>query len=251
MESIFFKHAEPIIHSEEELDYSATRIIPHLFDCISDLVPHNAFVVDYYRKDFFSITKDSIMLCGYSHEEAIGMGYSFFEKILEADELRMMDEVNQAGFKLFYGLSEDKRRDGYIAYNLRLRHRDGTCFYASHRFKPLCFTPDGNIWLAVCTLQPALNDASGNVLVNFKASSERQRYSFEDKRWHALPRLELSKAESVVALETDKGTPEKIISDMLGCTRSNIQYHKSRILIKTQCATIRESVIYLKYLGVL
>lgn len=251
MESIFFKYAHPILITESELSYPQAQIIPYIFDCISDIIPHNAYIIDYCRKDFFFIAKDSIMLCGYSHDEAMAMGYSFFNTIFGPKELRIMEEVNEAGFNLFYSLPEDKRRDGFISYNLSLTRRDGSTLSVNHRFKPLLFCPDGNIWLAVCSIYPALSKSSGDVFVSFKASNERLEYSFMHKDWHLAEKLVLSDKEKTILLEIEKGTPEKVVAEMIDCTRSGVQYYKTKILNKTHALSIREAVAYLRYLGVL
>ena len=247
----FFEPIKPLTFNDMNIDYSLLAPVTKLLDCMSDILPHNAYIVDYCRKDFFYISKQSIFLCGYPHDEAMQMGYSFLAKILSPADLDLLAEINEAGFKFFYHVPMEKRTDGSISYDLILHRRDGSTISVNHRLRPYHFTSDGNLWMAVCSLRPSAATATGNAQVYFREANERYQYSFERKNWCKLPTLELSKSEIYIASETDKGTPEKQIADILSCTRSNIRYYKSPIMRKTETATMREAILFLTSAGII
>lgn len=247
----FFEPVKPVVFNEIDMDYNLLAPVTKLLDCMSDILPHNAYIVDYCRKNFFYISKQSIFLCGYTHEEAMNAGYSFLSKILSPADLELLAEINDAGFKFFYQVPMDKRTDGSISYDLILHRNDGSTISVNHRLRPYNFTPDGNLWLAVCSLRPSAATSSGNAQVYFREANERYQYSFERKNWSKLPTLELSKSEIYIASETDKGTPEKHLADILSCTRSNIRYYKSQIMRKTETNSMREAILFLTSSGII
>ena len=247
----FFEPVKPVVFNDMNMDYSRLAPVTKLLDCMSDILPHNAYIVDYYRQNFFYISKQSIFLCGYPHEEAMRLGYSFLAQILSPADLELLIEINEAGFKFFYQVPMEKRTDGSISYDLILRRIDGSTISVNHRLRPYNFTADGNLWMAVCSLRPSGATVTGNAQVDFRDPNVRYQYSFERKNWSKLPALELSKSELYIASETDKGTPEKQIADILSCTRSNIRYYKSQIMRKTETATMREAILFLTSAGII
>jgi DNA-binding CsgD family transcriptional regulator len=249
MESVFYKYVRPINYTEEQLDYGKLGLLPYFLDNLSEIMPHSFYVVDYYRRNFYHISKNSLILCGYSHDEAINMGFSIFSKIMDSNNIRKIEEINKAGFDLFYSLSDEKKRNGYLTYCIELTHQNGRKIDVIQRFKPLMFAPDGNLWLATCTSTPSPAGLSKSVIASYGPGIPRQTYSYEDKKWHDVPIQDLTKQEAIVATETEKGTPEKVISTMLGCTRSGVRYHKQRIMGKTHTLSIKEALSQLKFLG--
>lgn len=247
----FFKPVKPVSFNKMDMDYGLLAPVTKLLDCMSDILPHNAYIVDYYRQNFFYISRQSIFLCGYPHEEAMRLGYAFLAQILSPADLELLAEINEAGFKFFYQVPMEKRIDGSISYDLILRRIDGSTISVNHRLRPYNFTADGNLWLAICSLRPSAATATGNAQVYFREANERYQYSFERKNWSKLPTLELSKSEIYIASETDKGTPEKHIADILSCTRSNIRYYKNQIMCKTDTKTMREAILFLTSAGII
>lgn len=218
---------------------------------MDSVLPHNSYIIDYYRKNFLFISQKSIFLCGYSEKEALEMGHEFYAKILTPQNLKTLIEINKAGFDFFYEIPFEKKKDFTISYDLVLQRKDGTSFCVNHKLKPYIFTKDENVWLSVCCLIPSPNIKMGNVRSFFKNTNERYAYSFEDKKWHRLPSIVLSEAEKFIISETDKGSPEKALAAELGCSLSNIHYYKGMIMKKTGTKTMREAILFLHSNGII
>jgi len=245
---------EPIIATKFEdrpADYTQLSYIPQILNSIGDILPHNSYIIDYHKQNFFFISKDSIFLCGYTEEEVMELAYGFYEKIIPPEDMPRLFEINEAGFDFFYKVDHNKQQSGSISYDLVFKKKDGSQFCVNHKLKPFLFGPDGNIWMAVCCLRPSHNKKLGNVKCYFSDTQQRLSYSFEDKQWHELESIELSKTELTIISETEKGSLEKQIAALLNCTRSNIRYHKSQIMKKTKTDSFKASVNFLMANGII
>jgi len=240
-----FEPIKPHYFSKEVFDYSMLDYIAPLLDNMGDIFPHNSYIIDYYKKSFFFISKNSVLLCGYEHSYVMKSGYNHFSRILLEKDIPKLLDINEYGFKLYYKLSLEQKKEAYISYDLMLKHKNGNTFCVNHRLKPFLFAPDGNVWLAICTLRHSPNEKTGNVKVFLNGIAERYEFSFKTKNWRRLQEICFSDKERFVALETDKGTPEKIIAAELNCTRSNISYYKTQIVKKTNTRNIREAILHL------
>lgn len=247
----FFDPIVPVRFDRQGADYTKLGYATHLLDSIGDLLPHNSYIIDYYKKNFFYISEESIFLCGYSKEEVMEWGYDFYQKIIPPDDLVKLLEINEAGFDFFYQLDPQKQQEAYISYDLVFIQKDGSEKYVNHKLKAFLFGPDGNLWMGVCCIRPSINKCLGNVRMSFKKSDDRYDYSFKDKKWHKLPAFHLTDNEKHILNETDKGTVEKQIADQLNCTRSNIRYYKSQIMKKTGASNMREAILFLTSNGIM
>lgn len=247
----FFEPLQPVKYEKAIIDYEKLEYIKLLLNSISNIVPHNSYIIDYYKKNFFFISKNSLFLCGYTEEEVLELGYDFYEKILSSEDLEKLMEINAVGFALFYDTNEVDRKDGSISYDLLLHRKDGSTFCVNHKLKPFLYTTDSNVWLSVCCVRQSTNNETGNVKVFFKNSNKRLSYSFTTKEWTSLDTINLSETERYIISETDRGTLEKQQADNLGCTRSNIRYYKSQIIKKTNTTTMREAILFLSSNGII
>lgn len=247
----FFDPIKSIMFDEDLMDYKKLEYVGLLLEQMNDILSHNSYIIDYYRRNFLFISKQSLLLCGYTREEVMEMGFDFYAKILSPENLEKIIEMNEALFRFFYEASLEKKKNLSIFYDLILQKKDGTTFCVNHRLKPFLFTQDDHIWLSVCCMRPSSKNEIGNVKCLFKDTNECFLYSFEDKKWHEQPPIVLSEIEKFIAVETDKGTLEKQQAHQLGCTRSNIRYYKNAILKKTNTTTMREAILFLYADGIL
>lgn len=246
----FFEPIEAVRFEGEIADYSKLGYVTQMLNSMRDILPHNSYIIDYHKQNFYFISKDSIFLCGYKEEEVMEWGYQFYQKIISEEDLVKLLEINEAGFDFFYKIEPERQPETSISYDLVFHKKDGSTMCVNHKLKPFLFGPDGKIWMAICCVRPSANDKMGNVKCFFRDTNERFSYSFKEKKWHQLPSFTLTDTEHFIVLETDKGTVEKQLADKLNCTRSNIRYYKSQILKKTDTQTMREAILFLTSNGI-
>ena len=222
-----------------------------LLNTIGEILPHNSYIIDHYRKNFFYVSNDSIFLCGYSREEVLEMGYDFYERILSPEDLKKLIEINKARVQFFNSLDKSLRSSSYSSYDLVLCRKDGRAICVNHKIKPYLLTFDQNAWLSICCMKYSVNNKSGNVFYNVKKNNQRFSYSFKTKEWVKLPPIILSPNEKVVAIEVDRGTPDKLLSDILNVSKDTITYYKKQILKKTGTTTIKKAIDILTSNGII
>jgi DNA-binding CsgD family transcriptional regulator len=246
----FFEPLQPVVLKKKGA-YQKFDYVFKLLDCMDDILHHNGYIIDYCKKNYIYISKQSLFLCGYTEDEVKEWGYQFYEKILSTNDLSRLLEINEVGFKFFYEIPIDRRKDSSISYDLIFHRKDGSTICVNHQLKPFLFTDDGNIWMAVCCIRLSHNTLMGNVMCYFKDAGERYMYSFETKKWQELPPILLTDPERLIVMETNKGAIEKELATRLGCSRNNVQYYKHQILKKTNTTNIREAIIYLYANGII
>jgi len=242
-----FAPVEPVLSDEKVVDYEKLKNVTLFLDKISDFLPQNSHIIDYYQQTFAFISKRSIFLCGYTEKEVKAMGYSFYTKILTPENLKKIIEINSAIANFFNDIPMEKKADSSIAYDLVLQRKDGNSFCINHKLKPFLFTEDDHIWLSIGCTRPSVDNKTGNLKCFFKKTNEVFSYSFKYKKWEEQPPLVLSEIERFIVIETDKGILEKQLAYQLGCTRSNIRYYKNMVLKKTETKTMREAIYFLHW----
>lgn len=247
----FFEPLQPIEGNTSLISYDKLEYVKVLLNNISDILPHNSYIIDYYKKNFFFVSEHSMFLCGYQMQEVLNMGYEFYKVILSPEDLDRLVEINDKGFTFYYNLPQRQRLEAAISYDLLLKRKDGSTFCVNHRLKPFLYTDDGNVLLSVCCIRHSAGDSTGNVIVYLRKSNKRYSYSFSTKAWTELPSIELTDTEQYIVLETDKGILEKQQAETLRCSRSNIRYYKKRIMEKTGTNSMREAILFLFSNGML
>ncbi len=246
----FFDSLTPVSFKRSP-NYQKLENTEILLNAIGEVLPHNSYIIDYYRKNFFYVSKESIFLCGYSHEEVLEMGYGFYEKILSPEDLEKFIEINKVLFEFFYSLDKNLRIDSYCSVDLILNRKDGSSICVNHKIKPYLLAPEKNVWLSICCMKYSVNNKLGNIFYNVKSTNQRFSYSLETKKWTELPPIILSPNERVVAVEVNRGTSGKLLSDILNVSKDTISYYKKQILKKTGTATIKEAIDILTSNGII
>jgi hypothetical protein len=120
----FFKPIKPVTFKKKP-NYKILEGVKPLLNGMSDLMSHNSYIIDYYKREFYFISRNSIFLCGYTEEEVMKWGYEFYGRIIAPDDLKKLEEINTIGFNTFYSMAPEKRLMISIAYDLIFHRKDG------------------------------------------------------------------------------------------------------------------------------
>ena len=225
-------------------DYKQLSGIKPLLDAMSSILPHDFYVVDYYKKQFFYISTkpDSPLLGGHTINDVLLAGYEIYAETMSEERIKDLEQINNMAFSYFYQLSAKKRHSLSIAHNLVLKGNSGEEVAFRVQGKPFLFTPDDNIWMILFTFRPTTAIDMKSFIINDKQSNQRYLLSTEQKTIKPLPKLILSERERFIAYETSRGTLEKQLSQQLGITIDTIHYYKKRLMQKTLTSNIREAI---------
>ena len=81
---------------------------------------HSLYVIDYLKQSFVYVSPDKLFLCGYSVEQVLEWGYSFYTRVVPENDLRRLLEINKVGFDFYYKLPIEKRYMYSIEYDFDL-----------------------------------------------------------------------------------------------------------------------------------
>lgn len=237
----FFRPVGSSLQVEEE-DYEQVKICTLMADAMARSTNSSLYIIDYHRKNFLYVSSNPLFLCGYIPEEVQQKGYGFYFEVVPVDELQMLCEINEAGFKFYYNQPMEKRLDYIIEYDFHIRVSDGHMHLIHHKLAPMLLDRGGNMWLALCTVSLSPSKKIGNVLISDKNSSDRFQYSFEGNRWHKQPDIMLTERERDILQLSVKGFSNAEIAENLFVDVNTVKFHKKKLFQKLQAENITEAI---------
>lgn len=185
MQEDILRFFRPINHSFDvkEDDYVQAKVCISMADAMARNTNSSLYIIDYNQKNFLYVSPNPLFLCGYTPEEVRGKGYGFYFEVVPAEEIRMLFEINEAGFYLFGRHSSEEKYGMTIEYDFHIKACDGRFRLIHHKLTPVLLDKDGYMWLALCTVSLSPASVPGNVLMTCKHRPVHWAYSFEGQRW--------------------------------------------------------------------
>ena len=222
--------------------YNQTRICVSMAEALSRSTNHSIYIIDYNRKNFLFVSPNPLFLCGRSPEEVQQKGYAFYFEVVSPDEIKRLQEINEAGFRFYYNQPPEKRLDFSIEYNFHIRTSEKHAHLIHHKLTPILLSPTDDIWLALCTVSLSPEKNMGDVLISDHTCTDRYIYSFEGRRWHKQPELNLSDREKEILQLSVKGMSNMEIGENLFIDANTVKFHKKKLFEKLHAENITEAV---------
>ena len=229
-------------YAVSEEDYTQVKICVSMADAMARSTNCSLYIIDYNCKDFLYVSSNQLFLCGYTPEDVMMKGYGFYFDVVPEEELRMLFEINEAGFNFYNKLPVDKRLDYIIEYDFHICPSDGHTQLIHHKLAPMLLDRKGNLWLALCTVSLSPSKDVGNVIISNKENTERFRYSFEGKRWHKQPDITLTERETDILRLSVKGFSNNEIAECLFIDVNTVKFHKKSLFSKLKAKNITEAI---------
>ena len=240
--SDFFEpiHATKYIGSDK---YAKVESYLNALKAVSKLIDLSFYIIDYYRKNFFYVSSNPLFLSGYSREEVLKMGYEFYGVCVPPEDLQLLFELNEAGFRFFYKLPVERRLHATISYDFRLKNKNlGSLIMINHKLAPLLLTEDGNIWMAICLVTLSSRQTPGDVHIIMKDDQSRYDFNRAEQIFEGKKTEKLTKKEYEILKLIALGTCTDDISSKMKISSSTIKNHKTRIFRKLNVKTTAEAV---------
>lgn len=225
--------------------YETVRHYFKALDAVSRISVQGLYVIDYFRKGFIYVSDHSLFLCGYTAREVLKMGYSFYEKVVPPEDLEMLLEINHMGFDLFYRTPAEVRKDVTISYDFRITHKNRLTTMINHKLTPVQFSSDGDIWLALCMVNPSFREKSGNVLISMNGLVQRYSYSFDSRKWKKTETISLTPREKDILQLAIQGCSNEDIARQIFVEVDTIKFHKKNIFRKLDVKNISEAINFI------
>ena len=233
------------IHTDMDIpdsEYARTKTCIAMADALARSTNHSLYIIDYNRKNFLYVSPNPLFLCGRSPQEVQQKGYAFYFEVVPPEEIKMLMEINEAGFRFYYDQPAEKRLNLSIEYNFHIRTSERHAHLIHHKLTPILLSPDGDIWLALCSVSLSPDKQVGQVLFSDHTNTDRYRYSFEGRRWRKQPEPSLSDREKEILQLSVKGMSNTEIGETLFIDANTVKYHKKKLFEKLHAENITEAV---------
>lgn len=244
MQEDILRFFRPINHSFDvkEDDYVQAKVCISMADAMARNTNSSLYIIDYNQKNFLYVSPNPLFLCGYTPEEVRGKGYGFYFEVVPAEEIRMLFEINEAGFYLFGRHSSEEKYGMTIEYDFHIKACDGRFRLIHHKLTPVLLDKDGYMWLALCTVSLSPASVPGNVLMTCKHRPVHWAYSFEGQRWKELPNVVLTDRETDILQLAVKGFSNTEIGEALFVDANTVKFHKKKLFQKLHAKNITEAI---------
>ncbi len=201
------------------------------------------YIIDYYKKGFLYVSKNIAKLCGCNPDEIMESGYLFYLNYVPEDDLKMLVEINNRGFKYFENLPISEKKDYFITYDFHIVRKNRRILI-NHKLTPLVLSKDGRIWLAICTISLASGQKSGNVIIKKPGADKYLQYSFINHDWICCDEIELTEIERDILFLSAQGYKMSSIADHICRSVDTVKAHKRNIFQKMEVNNITEAITY-------
>ena len=226
-----------------ESDYKNTDLIIEAAKAFERSTYQCVYIIDYFKKGFLYVSNNIARLCGGEAEKIKDFGYRFYLDYVPHEDLKMLVEINNQGFKLFNSLPVGERKDYTISYNFHIKNGTRTRL-VNHKLTPLLLSKDGRIWLAICTISLASGHKPGNVIMKKPGAAIFYQYSLYGHKWEEHQEITLTDNEREVLSMSTQGYTMHNIATQLYKSVDTIKAYKRSIFHKLHAKNIAEAVAY-------
>lgn len=233
---------------EKGPNYAKLSPIFSLLDTLDFIYPHNSYVIDYNRHEYFYISPGTLIFFkGYTIEEIKRKGHLIYREVLEQEDYELMVKMLRASYVLQAKLTLKERKSMCLSFDLKFKGRGGKSYCVRHSYAPYLFMPNENrIWLTFCSLQYSSRTESGNARLVVRNSNKSFCYNINTEIWEEAKYFDISGVELIVLRRNYEGVPDKLIADELCLSTHTVDYHKRQILKKLKCKSMTEAVLIMK-----
>lgn len=206
------------------------------------LTYESVYVINYENMSFEYVSENPLFLCGHSSEEVLEMGYDFYFQNVPEDELKLLEQINEAGFDFFEKLPAETKKDYSITYDFHLINKNGKNILINHKLTPLFLTSDHKMWKAMCIVSLAHRSQAGNVFIKRQGSDEQWELEPEKGIWRKSIKPTLSERELEVLRLHAQGLTINQIAEKIFVSPDTVKYYRRRIFERLSVGTIVEAL---------
>jgi len=233
--------SDNIVDNISEDDYKQADLVVNAVKALARLAYQSIYIVDYYKKNFLYVSDNPIFLCGLRPDEVEKMGYSFYNQQVPKDELKMLLEINRAGFDFYSKTPREERLDLFISYDFHMND-GGHNVLINHKLTPILLAPNGNIWLAACVVSLSSSQQAGNIEAHKEGCQHYWTYSMESRKWTQHNDIKLNEREAKILLLSVQGYNEKEVAKKIHLEIETIKFHKQKMFKKLDVDNIISAI---------
>jgi DNA-binding CsgD family transcriptional regulator len=232
-------------NSDESIESGKKPDIIGLVDIFARLMNQSIYWADFSRSEFLYVSSHPLFLCGHSAEEVQKMGFSYYEKIIAPEDIPIIMNINENGFKFFNTkLPVEWRKNCYLSCDFRIRKEDGSLVLVKQKLIPLQLSSDHKLISTLCLVSPSHAAGPGNAVIQNLSEPLQYKFNSETRRFYLRNPDLLTPREKEVLFLSGKGDSNSMISVKLNISVSTVKQHKHNIFRKLGVSNTSEAAYY-------
>lgn len=201
------------------------------------------YIIDYHKRNFLYVSNNIEKLCGADAQKIKNLGYRLYIDNVPLEDLKMLLEINNCGFKLFETFPIEERTKCTISYDFHI-NKDNYRRLINHRLTPLVLTESGKLWLALCTISLDSGTTSGNVIMKKAGAPVFYEYCFRSHKWLEKEEILLTETERKILSLSAQGYTMNDIADIICKSIDTVKAYKRSMFQKMNVKNIVEALTY-------
>ena len=236
-----FFSTQKVLGPIDEREYEKAGIYINVAKAFAHSFYQPVFIADFYKKNFMFLSGNISHLCGNVEEQTGTSKDAFFFDHVPPEEQEMMVEIISKAIELQQTFPVEDRLDWTLSYYFHLVN-DSKKRLIMHKVSPLRLSPDGQLWLAICSLSLSSRREIGHATMRRDAHKDYFQYSFKSHVWYYREGISLTDMERDVLILSSQGFTMKEIADRLFRSEDAIKACKRVLFAKLGVKSITEAV---------
>lgn len=226
-----------------EPDYSIAETLVRTAEAFANAAYQSIYIIDYYRKNFLYVSPNPLFLCGLSAEEVKALGYQFYLDHVPEPEVKMLLEINQAGFSFINKIPSAERIKYTISYDFHLVNGHEKVLI-NHKLTPLVCQDDGSIWLGLSVVSLSTHSSPGHVTMHCRDTAGYLEYDLDLHRWEKQPPQILNETEKEILTLSIQGLTINTIAERAHLAVDSVKSARRRLFEKLGVNNISEAISF-------
>lgn len=237
---IIFNQRNQITSLDESLYRDPSGVIK-LAETFARSFYQPVILLDFYKQKLLFVSENVKQLFGLVLEQENMDGDWLFFDILPDKEYDMHLEIVDKTFELLYSFPQEERLEWSLSYSFYIE-KDEKQRLLHQKITPLYLTPEGKVWLAMCTFSLSSRKEAGHPILRHFQHLDYYHYSLKKHKWYYKEGLELTDIEKEILILSSQGYIMKEIADKLGKSDSAIKFYKRQLFAKMGVRNITEAI---------
>ena len=233
-----------------DADYQRVKPCVETVKSLAQTTYQSIYIIDFFRHNFLYVSDNPTLLCGQTADTMRQMGYDFFHTYVPEEEQPMLDNMNVAGFKAFYDVPVEHRRECMLSFDFHLRHGDHLML-VNHKSTPMALTPNGSIWLVLAMVSISPHKEAGHIEFFRFYSRERLEYMLDTDNWIHRDTVTLSPEERQVLMLSAQGYTMKEIAVLICRSFDTVKFYRRQLFKKLNAQSVTEALTFATNYGLI
>ncbi len=227
--------------SFNEIDFDLVRYL----GIHSSIVTESFYVVDVTANQFCYVSPDDFFLCGYFVEDAMKLGFNFYERIIHPMDLSLWTDMYKAVLRYLDGTKKKQDEENYFSCTFRLQRKYSFSIrpllqMVYHRIKPVW--KNSELHYLICSIASSTAKEAGNLRMYSTDRLIYKEYNFKTRFWKWKTIEPLTEREKAILMLAQQGKSSREIGNNL-CKGCNTIRNQIKVLFsKLNVHTMQEAI---------